>query len=359
MASLSPREIAARCTHFLDGGRPRSVRERVQEVADSPLSLLPNDHYGQGGFLAKFEAGMAEFLGKEAAVFMPSGTMAQPIALRIWADWSGIPTVAFHLTCHLQLHERMGYQVLHGLSAVLLGDADVPVLFEDLQTLKTPISTLLLELPQREMGGTLPTWEELVRICDEARARGIRLHLDGARLWECAPYYGRSYAEIVGLFDSAYVSFYKILDGLPGALLTGPKTFIDEARIWQRRQGGNLQQLATNAISAKLGLDRHLPRIPAYVAKAAEIAGVLRAFDRIQVVPEHPPTNMMHVRFQGDREALLAAALRIAEEDGVGLFFWLREDSSTEISVSEGALGLEPDRLHRLVTKLFELAVSP
>lgn len=355
MASLSSREIAARCTHLLDGSRPRSVRDRVREIADNPLSLLPNDNYGQGGFLGKFESGMAEFLGKEAAVFMPSGTMAQPIALRIWADQAGVRTVAFHPTCHLQLHEQMAYRELHGLNAVLLGGADRLFTLADLQAVKEPVSTLLIELPQREIGGQLPAWEDLVQICDAARARGMRLHLDGARLWECAPYYGRSYAEIVGLFDSAYVSFYKILDALPGALLTGPKPFIDEARVWQRRQGGNLQQLATSAISAKIGLDRHLPRIPEYVAKAQEIAAVLRTFDRIQVVPEHPPTNLMHLHFQGNREALLQAALRIAEEDQVGLFFWLRENASTEISVSEGALGLDPNELRRLIEKLFEL----
>lgn len=350
------REIAARCSHLLDGGPVRTVRERIQEVADSPLSLMPNDSYGRGGFLTEFEAEIAALLGKEAAVFMPSGTMAQPIALRIWSDRAGISTVAFHPKCHLQIHEQMGYHVLHGLNGILLGDDDALLTLGDLQSVKLPMSTLLLELPQREIGGQLPTWEELVAICEEARLRGIRLHLDGARLWECGPYYGRSYAEIAGLFDSVYVSFYKVRDGLPGAVLAGPQDFIDEARIWQRRQGGNLYQLAGNVISAKIGLDRHLPRIPEYVVKAAEIAAVLRTFDRIRVVPEHPPTNLMHLHFQGDRERLLQAALQIAEEEGVGLFFWLRDDGSTEISVGQGALGLEAGEVRRLFEKLFELA---
>jgi threonine aldolase len=71
----------------------------------------------------------------------------------------------------------------------------------------------------------------------------VALHLDGARLWECRPFYGRDYAQIAGLFDSVYVSFYKTLGGIAGAALAGPADVIAEARVWQRRQGGNLVRL--------------------------------------------------------------------------------------------------------------------
>lgn len=349
-------QIAAGCTRFLNDHGPRSVRERVQRVADSPLSLMRNDQYGNGGFVAELEREVAELLGKEAAVFMPSGTMAQQIALRIWADESGIPTVAYHPTCHLEKYEQMAYRELHHLEAILLGEEDRLFTVEDIRAIDQPVSTLLIELPQREIGGQLPSWEELQACCQAAKAKGMRLHLDGARLWECAPFYQRTYAEIAAPFDTVYVSFYKILGGLPGAMLAGPADVIAKAKVWQRRHGGNLHQQSPNAIAGKLGMDEHLPRMADYVTKAGEIADVLRTFDRVRIVPEHPPTNMMHLYFQGDTEALVQAALKIAEEDKAALFFNLRPGGMMELSVGAGALAFSKEDIRALFTKLFELA---
>lgn len=349
-------EIARGCTRFLNGHGFRTVRERLQRMADSPLSLERNDHYGRGGVVEQLELRIAELLGKEAAVVMPSGTMAQQIALRIWSDQAGFRRVAFHPTCHLEIHEQMAYRELHGLEGLLVGEADRLFTLEDLKNLADPVSVLLIELPQREIGGQLPTWKELTEICDEARSRGMRLHMDGARLWECGPYYGRSYAEISGPFDSVYVSFYKLLFGFPGAALAGPADLISEARIWQRRHGGNLQQQTPCAISAFLGLEEQVPLIPRYVQRAGEIARVLACFDRIRIVPDAPPTNMMHLYLEGDPDRLVEAALQIAEEEKVGLFFGLPPDGMWELNVGGGALEVTDEEVRDMFTRLFELA---
>ena len=356
---MSPEDvarIASSCTRFLSGHRPRSVRERMRRVAESPLSEMRNDQYGRGGFLAEFEREVAALLGKEAAAFMPSGTMAQPIALRIWSDRAGIGTVAFHPTCHLEIHEHMGYRELHGLRAALLGEADRLFTLDDLRAVEEPLSTVLVELPQREVGGQLPTWDELTAICDEARSRGARLHLDGARLWECGPHYGKGYDEIVAPFDSVYVSFYKILGGLPGAALAGPADFVEEARIWQRRQGGNLQQQSPAAISARLGMDEHLPRMGEYVARAGEFAQALRSLDGVRVVPERPPTNMMHLHLEGEPARLTQAAWRVAESSRVLLLPYLTTEGRTEISVGNGSEGLTGDEARSLMERVLAAA---
>src|ERR1019366_1197058 len=110
-------EIRAQCTRFL-GHRPhRPVAERLREMAESEYAKFTQDFYGAGGAVAQLEAEIAGMMGKDAAVFMPSGTMAQQIALRIWCDRAGNPTVAFHPTCHLELHERGAYRELHHLQA--------------------------------------------------------------------------------------------------------------------------------------------------------------------------------------------------------------------------------------------------
>ena len=84
-----------------------------------------------------------------------------------------------------------------------------------------PFGTLMLELPLRDAGFVLPTWDELTDTVEAARERDAVVHFDGARLWECTPHFGRPLPEIAGLADSVYVSFYKSLGGLSGAALAG------------------------------------------------------------------------------------------------------------------------------------------
>jgi threonine aldolase len=351
MSPAEVQEIYAGCNRFLRGHYPRTVRQHLEAIAQSPHALKPHDMYGNGGFVTEFEAEVADLLGKQAGVFMPSGTMAQQIALRIWSDESGLPIVAYHPTCHLEIHEQMAYRKLHHLRAVLLAEASRLFTLADLQSIE-PISTLLIELPQREIGGQLPTWDELAAICDYARSKGTRLHMDGARLWECQPHYAKTYAEIAAPFDSVYVSCYKILGGLPGAVLAGPADFIAKARIWQRRHGGNLCQMSSNAIAAKLGMEQHLPRMSDYVAKASEIATVLRSLGGVSVVPAEPPTNMMHLHFKGNPEALTRVALTIAQETKVFLFGGLGTDGKMELTAGEAALDLDRSEVEELLSRL-------
>ncbi len=127
----------------------------------------------------------------EAAVFFPSGTMAQQIALRLWADETERRTVAYHPLCHLELHEQDGLRELHHLEPILVGDATRLMTIEEVKALPD-IACLLIELPQRELGGELPSFSELEEISHWCRTRGIRLHLDGARLFESLPFYEKN-----------------------------------------------------------------------------------------------------------------------------------------------------------------------
>jgi len=161
-------------------------RETLAALAEATGADERIDRYGSGERIERLERRVAELLGKEAAVFMPSGTMAQPIALRVWSDRRGTATVAFHPTCHLELHEERAYQALHGLRARHVGDPNRLIALEDLEAIREPVAALLLELPQREIGGRLPPWDDLVAQTEWARRREIALHLDGARLWNAS-----------------------------------------------------------------------------------------------------------------------------------------------------------------------------
>src|SRR5437660_1711838 len=184
------------------------------------------------------------------------------------------------------------------------------------------------------------------------------MHLDGARLWECRPFYGREYAEIAALFDTVYVSFYKILGGIAGAALAGPSDVIAEARTWQRRHGGNLIHLFPYVLSAKKGLAEHLDQVATYCAKARSVAEVLASFPQIQVIPNPPHTNMMHVFLHGDRDKLIEAALDVAEATGTWLFAALAptpllSHHKLELTVGNATLDLPDEAIRTLFQRLF------
>lgn len=214
-------EILAQCDNVLPGHGPvLPIATRLREIADSLNGDERPDVYGAGEHLQSFETEIAGMFGKQAAVFMPSGTMAQQIALRIWCDRKARPTVAMHPTSHLEFAEHKGYQFLHGIHRIQFGAPEMLrqrlITVKDLEGLGDPPGMLLLELPCRPLGGRLPSWEALVSIREWAQSHDVPMHLDGARIWQCRGFYCKSFAEIAGLFDSVYVSFYKDLGGFPG-----------------------------------------------------------------------------------------------------------------------------------------------
>jgi threonine aldolase len=366
---MNPEEktrLSFNCTRWLPN-HPRTRHTAQAMLADLAAytgeAMLP-DGYGQGALVNDFERQVAELLGKPSAVFMPSGTMAQQIALRIHADRSRAshahtPHVAFHPLCHLEIHEQKGYQLLHGLHGVLVGSTQRLMTLDDLNKVSEPLAALLLELPQREIGGQLPAWDELIAIVEWARERHIALHLDGARLWECQPFYQRRYADIAALFDTVYVSFYKILGGIAGAMLLGPEDHIAEARIWQRRHGGNLVRMFPFVLSAKQGLETRLDRMTAYHTKAIEIAEVLSAFPQIEIMPNPPHTNMMHVFVCGNAERLEQAVLDIAREQKVWLINGFMPSQiptycKFELTMGDGALEFSAEEVQTLFEALID-----
>lgn len=363
---MDPKEIEKAldgCTRFLTGHYRQTPRQALFSLAEWVNPELKSDIYGQGDLIADFEKEIAVLLGKEQAVFMPSGTMCQQIALRIWADRRKTPHVAFHPKCHLEIHEQKGYQLLHGLHGVLVGSPDALMTLNDLQQVREPLAALLVELPQREIGGQLPAWDDLKTMVEWARQQGIAVHLDGARLWECQPFYQRSYAEIAALFDSVYVSFYKGLGGLAGSILAGPADLIGEARLWQRRHGGNLIRLYPYVLSARQGLQQRLGRMPAYHLKAVEIATLFAGFPQVIVVPNPPPTNMMHVYIRGDRERMQQAVVEIAQETHTWLFPHLvpgalPEYVKSELSIGDASLDLSRQEIGSLLETFFERIYS-
>jgi threonine aldolase len=321
-AYRSAKRVLAR-PGFLGTLRERlALLERAEEVHDLDE---PSDMYGNG-VVEALEEKVAQLLGKEAAAFFPTGTMAQQVALRCWAGRTGNPTVALHALAHPEVHERQALSQVSGLRPVRVTGAPRLPTAEEVRGLDEHFGTLMLELPLRDTGFLLPTWEELTELVEAARARDAVVHFDGARLWESTVHFGRPLEEIADLADSVYVSFYKSLDGYGGAALAGPRELVEEARAWRHRYGGNVFQQFPTALSALAGLERELPRLPEYVRHARVVATALHegfaaaGLPWVRVHPEVPHTHEFQLWLPYEADVAAEAAIRTAEETGTMLF---------------------------------------
>jgi threonine aldolase len=286
------KNAADNCERWLTQRRVPAA-DRLRQLAEVATDDLV-DVYGNGGEVAALEQEVAELLGKPAAVFLPTGILAQQAVLRVYADRAGTSRVAIHGLAHLLVHELNALEEVHHLRIERLTSEPRQPRPDELAAIPGNLAAVTLELPLRDAGFVLPTWDELVVFSESCAERGVPLHLDGARLWESTPYLEHSLAEIAALASTVYVSFYKVLGGISGAALAGPEDVIAEVRRWQRRLGGNLYSLFPYAVSARNGLRTVLPLMDDLHQRAIEVAMALQS-EGFRVFPEPPHTNSFRV----------------------------------------------------------------
>jgi threonine aldolase len=349
--------LAETCTRFLSGHGRRS--------ADELLATIPSgtaiDYYGIGGAVTELEQEVASLLGKQAALFFPTGTMAQQATLRVHADRRSSRSIAFHPTCHMETNEERGYERLHGLFGVPVGPPEEPLSSASLAQVHEPLAALLIEVPQRALGGTLPSWGELVAQVAWARDRGAAVHMDGARLWDAGPYYKakhrKSLGDVAGLFDTVYVSFYKGLGGIAGCCVAGDTDVIEELSIWRTRHGGRVYGMWPYAASALAALRLRLPRMPRYYRHCVAIADAVRDLPGVEVLPFPVQSTLMHVRFSVDLETLREQVAEIARSEKVMTFGrpWASVGprlQEFEFQVGDATLELSAEEIRDLFARL-------
>ena len=341
-----------RCHTFIHGS---GLVRPAELLAGIDPDVVP-DVYGDGGVVAELESTVADLLGFPAAVFLPSGTMAQAATLRVHADQRGQRTVLWHPMCHLATHEGEAYARVHGLTGRPIGQCHRLFTVNDLDGVAEPLAAVLWELPQRDLGGQLPDWDDLVGQVGWARGRGAATHLDGARLWEASAGYGRPPSEIAGLFDSVYVSFYKGIGALPGCCVVGPQRTVDQVRDWRQRLGGTLFAMWPAAASALHALPERLAEMPARLEHARAIASALADVDGVRVVPDPPQTPMMHLLFDVPEDRFSANARRLADDDGI--WVWPEPVPTDDPAVVRCELSVGPATCRLSATRIVEILHS-
>ena len=245
--SLSAAAADSRVYAFGDGIplSPAEYAGLLKTIADK--EPFEADDYSRGGVVEKLEARMASLLGKEAAVWLPTGTLANHLAVRLLAG--DRRRVIVQAESHLYNDSGDCAQTLSGLhliplamgkAAFSLGDVERASSDAQLGRVATPVGAIQIETPVRRKQGETFDFREMQRISAWAKERRIGLHLDGARLLIESAYTGRAVKEYTSLFDTAYVSLYKYLNAGAGAILAGPKALLSDLYQTRRMFGGGL-----------------------------------------------------------------------------------------------------------------------
>jgi len=279
-----------------------------KEVAD--------DNYLLGGEVEAFEKHWATLLGKETAVFMPSGTLANQLALRALAG--GKRRVIVPEMSHVYNDTGDACQTLSGLTLMPLAPGRATFTVADIEAVlartaggrvATDVGAILIESPIRRLSGQMFDWDQAKRITAFARSKGIATHLDGARLFIASAYTGISPAEYSAQFDTVYISLWKYFNCGIGAILAGPKRVLDGMFHVRRMFGGNLAVGWNAALVARHYMDGFEARLKSAVQTSETFYAAIAKHPRIGIERIPNGTNLTRVTFKGVSAADVAKRL--------------------------------------------------
>lgn len=323
-----------------------------EAMASAPVG---DDVFGDDPTVNRLEQSTAELLGKEAALFVASGTMANQVALRChtrpgdemllerkahmyWYE-AGAPAALSGVTCRLLSSDRGIFTP----DTVIAALRPVDVHF--------PRSRLLaVEQTHNRGGGTVWTLDQINAVCEVARSRDLLLHLDGARLWNAAVATGVTEKEYAGGFDSVSVCFSKGLGAPVGSALVGSSSLIERARHVRKQLGGGMRQAGIIAAGALYALEHHRERLVEDHANARFLALGIADIPGLTTNPALVATNMVYFEVESQPAATMVERLR---QKGVLV---LATSPDTIRAVTSLAVGTES--IERALELLREVAAS-
>ena len=324
IAGLAPAVAAAavdtRDTRvFASGdGIPYTPQEHAALLTQLTASLEPDD-YSRGGVVETLEKKVAAALGKETAVWLPTGTLANHLALRLLAG--DRRRVMVQQECHLYNDCGDCCQTLSGLNMIPLAPAQATFTLADVESaaargtsgrVAVPLGALQIESPVRRRTGEAFDWAEMKRITAWGRANRVGLHLDGARLFLAAAYSGVPVRDYAALFDTVYVSMYKYFNAPSGAMLAGPKSLLENLFHTRRMFGGGVYHSWPSAAVALHHFDGFPERFARAVAISEKVLASLSGESRLEVRRVPNGTNIFFLRVRGADPAAFGQKLRTA-----------------------------------------------
>jgi threonine aldolase len=283
-----------------------------------------DDQYGEDPTMNRLQERTATLLGREAALWLPSGTMANQVALRVLTCPGDDVIVARE--SHAVWHETGGSAANAGVQFTEIGARGVFTAEEFLTARKPrghviypPTSLVEIENTHNRAGGVIFPQTEAERVCAAAREHGIATYLDGARLWNVAAACKRPVAELAGPFDLVAVALSKGLGAPGGSLLAGSRDLIERAVRYRRMFGGAMRQTGIYAAAGLHALDENAERLVEDHANARRFAERLAASPRIVLDLATVQTNIIVFGLAGDEPDAPTVVAR-ARERGVLIF---------------------------------------
>ena len=294
---------------------PAAYAQLLQQLTAN--DKLAADNYSLGGCVEEMEKKMAVLLGKEAAIFMPTGTLANQLAIRNLAQSNR--RVLVQEESHVYNDTGDACEVLSNLNLIPLGAGRAGFTLEEVEAIvkktstgrvATKVGVISIESPVRRKSGEVFDYAEMKKICAFAKSKGIKTHLDGARIFLATAYTGVSVKDYASLFDTVYISLYKYFNAASGAILAGDKAFIEPLFHQRRMFGSGLHQAWTFAAVASYYAEGFEDRF----AKAAKIAEEfiirIKNNSRFQVQRVVMGSNIFSIKINGMTAAAFIEALK-------------------------------------------------
>lgn len=280
-----------------------------------------DDGYGEDPTVNRLQEMVAHLLGKEAALFVPSGTMANQLAIRCQTQPGD--EIICEAASHFLDYEGGGAAALSGVSTQpLQGDVGV-ITAGQIQEAIRPATfyfprtrLIVLENTHNLAGGTVWPLAKIQEISALANAHGLRMHLDGARLWNASIASGVAPRAYAAFFDSVSVCFSKGLGAPVGSTLAGTKEFIETARRFRKMFGGGMRQCGMLAAAAIYALEHHFERLREDHAHARTLAEGLAHLSPLKINLNSVQTNIIKIAV-ADKQVDCRAAIAALKEEGV------------------------------------------
>lgn len=284
-------------------------------------AVVGDDVLGDDPIVQELEMQTADLLGKEAAVFVPSGTMANQLAIR--ASTRPGDAILLDANSHIYFYEAGAPAALSGVQCKLLEGNRGMFTAEQLEAAVPPHdnhfaqpSLVCLENTHNRGGGVIWPLDQIESVAEVARKHDLLLHLDGARLWNASVASGIQEAEYAAMFDTVSVCFSKGLGAPVGSILAGSIPVIKKARFYRKQQGGAMRQVGILAEAARYALEHNYDRLAEDHQNCRILAKGLAKLDGIQIDSDGPETNMLFIN-TGDYVA--ADLVKQLESSGVRL----------------------------------------
>lgn len=287
------------------------------------------DNYLKSGPVEDLEHAMAALLGKERALFLPTGTLANHLAVRVLAGETRKALV--QAESHLYRDEGDCAQLLSGLNLVPLGPGRTTLTVDEVAKAideaagppyPAPVGAISIESPVRRTDGQVFDFEEMKKVCAYARGKQIGTHLDGARMFLASGYTGISPAQYAALFDTVYVSMYKYFNAPFGAILCGPASLIAKVETLRHQFGSAIYQGWESAAVALHYLDGFGERYQTAVRNGEKLFQLLQRSGRFHIDRVPSGSNIATLRlasggaFDQVRDRLADSGIRIGARQG-------------------------------------------